>query len=71
MDTVYETIGEEKIQKRREQAWKIAGQQVGDLFSEIQIDQAERIAAQRSKVENYYRQQEMAVRQIVIENIRN
>ena len=41
-----------------------------DLFSEAQLAHAERLAAEREKMERYYSQQEVAVSQIAIENIR-
>jgi hypothetical protein len=41
-----------------------------DCFSEAQLAHAERLAAERDKIEHYYHQQEGAVAQIAIENIR-
>jgi hypothetical protein len=41
-----------------------------DRFSEAQLAHAERLAAEREKIERYYRQQESAVAGIAINNIR-
>jgi hypothetical protein len=53
-----------------EQAKRLAEAQAGDRFSEFQLAHVERIAAQRARLEHYYRQQEVAVGQIAIDNIR-
>jgi superfamily II DNA or RNA helicase len=53
-----------------EQAKRLAEAQAGDRFSEFQLAHVERIAGQRARLEHYYRQQEAAVGQIAIENIR-
>ena len=52
------------------QARGMAEAQAADLFSEAQLAHAERLADEREKVKRYYRQQEGAVAQIAIENIR-
>ena len=52
------------------QARQLAEAQAADCFSEAQLAHAERLAEERKKVERYYCQQEMAVAQIAIENIR-
>lgn len=70
VDTAFQPIAQDEIDKMRELTWRLAETQAGNMFSEIQIEQADRIQAQRQKVENYYRQQETAIRQIAIENIR-
>ena len=49
---------------------QLAEAQASDRFSEAQLAHAERLAAERKKMERYYRQQEGAVAQIAIENIR-
>ena len=48
----------------------MAEAQAADRFSELQLEHAERLAAERAKLERYYRQQEQAVAGIAIENIR-
>jgi len=48
----------------------LAEARAADLFSEAQLAHAERLAAEREKMERYYRQQEGAVAQIAIDNIR-
>jgi hypothetical protein len=53
-----------------DQAWQLAEAQAADLFSEAQLAHAERLAAEREKLERYCGQQEGAVAQIAIENIR-
>jgi hypothetical protein len=52
------------------QARRLVEARAADLFSEVQLVHAERLAAERKKMERYYRQQEGAVAQIAIENIR-
>ena len=52
------------------QARRLAEAQAGDRFSEAQLAHAERLATEREKMERYYHQQEPAVTQIAIENIR-
>ncbi len=49
----------------------IAESQAADRFSELQLEHAERLAAERKKLAHYYRQQEGAVTGIAIENIRH
>ncbi|MEW6402554.1 MAG: helicase-related protein, partial [Chloroflexota bacterium] len=53
-----------------DQARQLAEAQAGDRFSEAQMGQSERVQGERQKIERYYRQQEAAVAQIAIENIR-
>jgi hypothetical protein len=48
----------------------LAESEAADEFSEAQLAHAERLEAEREKPERYYRQQEWAVSQIAIENIR-
>jgi len=52
------------------QACGLAETQAADLFSETQLAHAERLADEREKMKRYYHQQERAVSQIAIENIR-
>ncbi|MCB0191467.1 MAG: DEAD/DEAH box helicase family protein [Anaerolineae bacterium] len=52
------------------QARQLAEAQAGDRFSETQLAHAEKLTTQRSNIERYYKQQEIAVSQIAIENIR-
>jgi len=54
----------------QDQARQLAEAQAADRFSEAQLAHAERLADERKKIERYYCQQEMAVAQIAIENIR-
>jgi hypothetical protein len=54
----------------RDQARQLAEAQASDRFSEMQLVHAERLTAERKKMERFYRQQEGAVGQIAIENIR-
>jgi hypothetical protein len=49
---------------------RLAEARAADLFSKAQLAHAERLAAEREKMERYYRQQEGVVAQIAIENIR-
>jgi hypothetical protein len=49
---------------------RLAEARAADLFSEAQLAHAERLTAEREKMERYFRQQEGAVAQIAIENIR-
>jgi hypothetical protein len=52
------------------QARQPAETQAADRFSEAQLEHAERLTAEREKIERYYRQQESAVAGIAIDNIR-
>lgn len=54
----------------RSSARRMAEAQAADRFSELQLEHAERLAAEREKLSQYYRQQEGAVTGIAIENIR-
>ena len=54
----------------RDEAQRLAEAQAADRFSELQLEHAERLAAEREKLERYYRQQEQAVAGIAIDNIR-
>jgi len=54
----------------RDRARHLAEAQAADEFSEAQLAHAGRLEAEREKLERYYRQQEWAVSQIAIENIR-
>lgn len=51
-------------------ARRLAEQKAHDLFSEAQLAHAEQLAVERARIERYYSQQERAVGQIAIENIR-
>ncbi len=55
---------------RRQQLWQAAERRAGDSFSEAQLAHAQRLEAERQRVERYYRQQESAIGLIAIENIR-
>lgn len=70
VDTAFQPISQNEIDAMRDLTWKLAEKQAGNRFTEIQLEQSERINNQRRKVEQYYRQQESAVHQIAIENIR-
>jgi len=52
------------------QARQQAEAQAADRFSEVQLAHAERLQEERTKIARYYRQQEGAVAQIAIDNIR-
>jgi hypothetical protein len=54
----------------RDEAQRLAEAQAADRFSELQLEHAERLAAEQEKLERYYRQQEAAVAGIAIDNIR-
>ena len=41
-----------------------ARQQAGRIFSEAQLAHSERLPAERDKIERYYRQQELAVKEL-------
>lgn len=70
VDTAYVPLDPNEVTRIRDVAWKLAESQAGDRFSEMQLEHSEQIVAEQRKVEQYYRQQEGAVRQIAIENIR-
>jgi len=70
VDTAYTPLDPDEITRIKDMVWKIAESQAGDRFSEIQLEHAEQTNAEQRKIEQYYRQQEGAVRQIAIENIR-
>lgn len=70
VDTAYTPLDPNEITRIKDIVWKIAESQAGDRFSEIQLEHAEQTNAEQRKIEQYYRQQEGAVRQIAIENIR-
>ena len=70
VDTAYTPLDPNEITRIKDMVWKIAESQAGDRFSEIQLEHAEQTNAEQRKIEQYYRQQEGAVRQIAIENIR-
>ncbi len=48
----------------------LAEAQAANLFTETQLIHAEKLAQQQEKIQRYYQQQEIAVSQIAIENIR-
>ena len=54
----------------QDQTRQLAEAQAADRFSEAQLAHAERLTDERQKIERYYSQQEIAVAQIAIENIR-
>jgi transcriptional regulator of heat shock response len=54
----------------RQQVQTLAEKLAADHFSEAQLLHAQNLETERRKVEKYYRQQESAVKQIAIENIR-
>jgi hypothetical protein len=58
------------LQSLAHEARQLAESQAADRFSETHLAHAEKLTAQRSKIERYYKQQESAVSQIAIENIR-
>jgi hypothetical protein len=58
------------LRAMQDAAQRLAEAQAADRFSELQLEHAERLAAEREKLERYYRQQEAAVAGIAIENIR-
>lgn len=70
VDSAYLPEAPARINALKEQAWQLAERQSADRFMEIQLAYAEQIESERQKMERYYRQQEWAVRQIAIENIR-
>ena len=70
VDTAFVPLDPNEVTRIKDMAWKIAESQASDRFSEIQLEHAEQTSAEQKKVEQYYRQQEGAVRQIAIENIR-
>ncbi|MBN1316406.1 MAG: DEAD/DEAH box helicase family protein [Anaerolineales bacterium] len=68
--TAYIPIDDGDLEKLREFSQKTAESHAADLFSEMQLEQGERLQNERKKIEQYYRNQEIAVGQIAIENIR-
>ena len=70
VDTAYQSVDENEISRLRDLTWGLAESQAGNRFSELQLEHSEQLDAERHKVEQYYRQQEGAIRQIAIENIR-
>jgi hypothetical protein len=64
-------IGEDgDLPALRDRTRHLAEAQAADEFSEAQLAHAGRLEAEREKLERYYRQQEWAVGQIAIDNIR-
>lgn len=70
VDSAYLPDAALRINTLKEQAWQVAERQSADRFVEIQLSYAEQIERERQKLERFYRQQEWAVRQIAIDNIR-
>lgn len=70
VETGYAARSEEDLAGLRARARTFAEAQAADLFSQVQLEHAERLAAEREKIERYYRQQERAVASIAIDNIR-
>jgi len=69
-ETAYIAPGAIPLNDLRDQAGRLAEKKAADIFSEAQVENAQRLEAERRKVERYYRQQESAVAQIAIDNIR-
>lgn len=70
VETAYAPISNENLTQLSSQAQREAERLSADRFSEIQLAHAEQIERERQKLEQFYRQQEIAIRQIGIENIR-
>lgn len=70
VDTAYQPIDENEINRIKDLTWRLAESQAGNRFSELQLEHSEQLDAEQRKIEHYYRQQEGAIRQIAIENIR-
>lgn len=70
VDTAFIPSGEFDIIEMLAKSWELAEKRAGDIFSETQLEHAQSLEVERRKVEKYYRQQESAVNQIAIENIR-
>ncbi|MFC2054326.1 helicase-related protein [Chloroflexota bacterium] len=70
VDTAFIPSGEFDIIEMRAKSWELAEKRAGDIFSETQLEHAQSLEVERKKVQKYYRQQESAVNQIAIENIR-
>lgn len=70
VDSAYLPEASVRINTLKEKAWQVAENHSADRFMEIQLSYAEQIERERQKLERYYRQQEWAVRQIAIDNIR-
>ena len=59
-----------KVEQLGQQAQTLAEKLAADDFSEAQLQHAQNLETEQHKVEKYYREQEGAVKQIAIENIR-
>jgi len=70
VDSAYLPEATARINALKEKAWRVAESHSADRFMEVQLSYAEQIERERQKLERYYRQQEWAVRQIAIDNIR-
>ena len=68
--TAFVAAGEWDLSGLREQAQRLAEAEAGDKFSEMQLSHAARLTVEQEKITRYYRQQEWAVSQIAIDNIR-
>lgn len=70
VDSAYLPEASTWINSFKDKAWQVAESRSADRFMEIQLSYAEQIERERQKLERYYRQQEWAVHQIAIDNIR-
>jgi superfamily II DNA or RNA helicase len=69
-ETAFKPLDGEALGRLHDLAQQTVEHLSADRFSEIQLSHADKIEQQRHKLEQYYRQQESAIRQIGIENIR-
>ena len=70
VESIFLPVDDVDLSALRDRARQLAEAQAADRFSEAQLAHVERLASERKKLERYYRQQESAVAQIAIENIR-
>jgi hypothetical protein len=70
LETAFSPVDGLGIPALHAQTRRLAEARAADRFSEAQLAHAERLRAERETMERYYRQQEGAVAQIAIENIR-
>lgn len=71
VDSAYVPMAADALAGLSQLARQEAERTSANLFSEIQITHAEKIERERQKLEQFYRQQESAIRLIGIENIRS
>ena len=69
-ETAYAPLADGILVQLSGLAQKEAERQSANIFSEIQLAHADQVERERQKLEQYYHQQEEAIRQIAIENIR-